>query len=217
MTIFSDKRKLGALAGVLAPVIFVGVFTVEGLLREGYDPMRRFVSELSLGPRGWIQISNFVITGILFLLFARGVAAEFKEGKASRWGAILLGLIGFGLLVSGLLVMDPPSRARDQWTWHANAHHFFGLLVFTLMPISCFVFFRRFRQDPKWRSLSIWTLLAGLIIVVAVVLLRLIPIPPAAPNALNPLAGLIQRTALIVFMAWIFMFALAFGKRLAAK
>jgi len=45
-----------------------------------------YVSELSLGPRGWIQIVNFVVFGLLFLFFARGVAAEFRQGKASKAG-----------------------------------------------------------------------------------------------------------------------------------
>ena len=44
----------------------------------------------ALGPRGWVQITNLIVFGVLFLLFTRAVAAEFTSGKASRGGLILL-------------------------------------------------------------------------------------------------------------------------------
>jgi Protein of unknown function (DUF998) len=111
-----------------------------------------FVSELSLGSRGWIQIINFIIFGALFLVFARGIAAEFHEGKVSKAGLILLTIIGFSLLVSGPLVMDTTSTLRSNWSWHGTLHQLFGALVFSLSPISCLVFLRRFWVDPKWQG-----------------------------------------------------------------
>src|SRR5215471_18412597 len=108
-----DRRPLAAWAGMVGPALFVAVFTVEGWLRPGYNPLGMYVSELSLGPRGWIQVANFVVVGVLLLVFARGVAAEFREGKASRAGPLLLAIIAFSLLVSGPLVTDPASTPRD--------------------------------------------------------------------------------------------------------
>ena len=64
------------------------------------------MSELSIGLRGWVQIANFLSCGALFLLFARGVAAEFPTGKASRGGPMLLALIGLSLMASGPLVTN---------------------------------------------------------------------------------------------------------------
>lgn len=66
-----DRRVLGAVAGSLGAVIFVTVFTLEGWLRPGYDSRSMFVSELSLGPRGFVQILNFLFLGVSQLLFAR--------------------------------------------------------------------------------------------------------------------------------------------------
>jgi hypothetical protein len=45
-----------------------------------------YQSELALGPRGIIVDVTFIVYGVLLLLFARGIAAEFPHGKASRWG-----------------------------------------------------------------------------------------------------------------------------------
>ncbi|MBE1484431.1 putative membrane protein [Plantactinospora soyae] len=56
--------------GAVAPGLFILVFLVDGATRAGYDPTYHPVSALSLGPRGWIQITNFVLTGLLLLGFA---------------------------------------------------------------------------------------------------------------------------------------------------
>jgi hypothetical protein len=44
------------------------VFTIGGTLRAGYEPRRDFVSVLSLGPRGWVQMTNFILLGVLLLI-----------------------------------------------------------------------------------------------------------------------------------------------------
>jgi hypothetical protein len=151
---------------MIGPALFVVVFTLEGWLRPGYDPLGMYVSALSLGRRGWIQIANFIVLGVSLLVFARGVAAEFQHGTASRVGAMLLRFIATGLLLSGPFVMDPVGTARDLMTVHGTLHGLFGGLVFSLMPISCFVYRRCFARTRsgsgsrggRWRreSQSVW-------------------------------------------------------------
>ena len=199
-----DPRRLGAWAGVVGPTVFVSVFTVEGWLRPGYDPASTFISALSLGPRGWIQIASFVVTGSCFLFFARGVAAAFPDGKASRAGPVLLAIVGVGLLASGPFVMDPGNAPFPQMTWHSQLHNLLGAVVFSLGPASLFVFYRRFRSDPDWRAFSAWTLFAAVTMTAAVVLLKVATLPPPAPpNLLHPWAGVIQRVAIVSLMAWV--------------
>lgn len=209
-----DLRKSGALAGMAGSVLFVSVFTIEGYLRPGYDPRSMFVSELSFGPRGWIQITNFIATGLLVLLFARAIAAEFTRGRASKAGPAILTIIAFSLLVSGPLVMDPASTPRDLMTLRSRLHWGFGALVFSLSPVSCFVFWSRFRRDPTWRSLAWWTLTVGVITSAAVILMSIGPTrPPALPNAWNEWSGLIQRAILIPYFVWLFTFATSLYRR----
>lgn len=211
-----DIGKAGALAGMVGSVLFVSVFTIEGYLRPGYDPGSMFVSELSLGPRGWIQIANFITTGLLVLLFTRAIAAEFKAGKASKAGPILLTVIGFSLLVSGPLVMDPASTPRELMSLRSRLHWSFGSLMFSLSPLSCFVFWRRFRRDAKWRSLAWWTLAVAVITSAAVVLMSIGPKrPPASANAWSEWSGLIQRAVLIPYFAWLYTFAVSLYRRRA--
>lgn len=209
----SKLVHLAAYSGMIGPALFVAVFTLEGWLRPGYKPLEMYVSALSLGPRGWIQKVNFIVFGVLLLIFSLGIAAEFKNGKASRGGPILLAIIAAGYLLSGPFVMDPTGTPLDQVTVHGTLHGIFGAIVFLLMPISCFVFLRRFRVDPKWQSLQWWTLVLGTISAVGMVVLTLVTKLPNLQNIFTDWLGLIQRTAIVPFMIWIFIFALALLRR----
>ena len=199
------RVKLGATAGMTAAVLFVAVFTLEGWRRPGYHPRSMFVSELSLGPFGWIQILNFVITGVLILAFGRGLAAHLRDGTASRAGPVLVQIVGLSLLASGPVRTDP-STMFSQTSPHGIIHGLFGAVVFALAPVSCFVFYRRFRSDPAWRRLAGWTLAAGIVLTLGIVLLKISQQPQAE---LFEWKGLVQRVILVTFMTW--LFALAAG------
>ena len=205
--ITKGQRRLAAWAGLIGPAIFVVVFTVEGWLRPGYEPLKMYVSALSLGPRGWIQMVNFAVFGLLLFVFTRLVAAEIPTGKASRGGLVLLTIIAFCYFISGPFVMDPTGTPLNQTTIHGTIHGIAGAIVFVLMPISCFVFLRRFHEDPKWHFLYWWTLVLGIISAVGAVLLTISTKFPVLQNAFINWIGIIQRTAIVPFMLWVLVFA----------
>ncbi len=211
-----ERRRLGARAGMIGSALFVVTFLIEGWLRPGYDPLAMFVSALSLGPRGWIQITNFLFLGAMLLLFVRGVAAEFSSGRASRAGVALLVIVAICYFLSGPFAMDPAVTPPAQMSLHGKLHQLFGALVFLLSPISIFVFLRRFLADPRWRPFATFTLVCGLISVCAVLLLAVLPaMPPAAPNQFNAWEGLIQRLAIVANLSWLFAFALRLHRQSA--
>jgi hypothetical protein len=201
-------RKFSAWAGILAPIIFVGVFTIEGILRSGYDPMSMYISALSLGDRGWIQIANFLLLGLLLFVFTFGLSKEFRSAKVSRAGIITLYVISGLFLISGLFVMDPAETPTDQLSVSGSIHGIAGGFVFLLMPIIMFIFLRRFSSDSKWQSFRWWTL--TLVVIEAFVVIAFIYISeaPEQPNAYANLLGLFQRIALIPFMIWVLFFGI---------
>ena len=188
---------------MIGAVLFVSVFTLLGWLAPGYSWTRMFVSELSLGPQGWAQILNFVLTGTLVVAFGRGLAAHFSTGAASRAGPVLVQIIGVSLMASGPFTTDP-SAMFDQSTAHGLVHGIFGAVVFTFAPLSCFVFYRRFRKDPVWRSLAGWTLLSGIVLTLGIGILKISQQPG---SGLFQWKGLVQRVLLVTFMTWIFAVA----------
>ena len=212
--LLDDRRVHAMWAGMIGPVLFVSIFIIEGRLRVGYNSLAMYVSALSLGPSGWVQILSFVVFGLLLLAFARGVGAGSPgAGAPSRAGPALLTIIAFGYLLSGPFVMDPVGTSRNLMSIHGMVHGILGGIVFLLMPVSCFVFVRRFRRDPKWRSLQWCTLAAGTTTAVAVAILTIATKVLPAPNAFDPWLGVIQRAAIVPYMAWLFIFALTLRRR----
>lgn len=201
-------QSLAALAGMVGSAFFVILFTIEGMVRVGYDPLSMYVSELSLGPDGWIQILNFYLLGILLVIFAWGVAKQFPAGRASRAGPILLVIMGISIFLAGLFTMDPVQTLAQNRTLDGKLHTLFSSILFLLAPISCYVFYRRFKTDPEWKSFAKLTLVVGTIVALAVILLQAGPTTfPDPPNAFNPWVGLIQRVGIIAYLAWIYAFA----------
>ena len=208
---------MAAWAGIIGPALFVAVFTIEGRLRPGYEPLKMYVSALSLGLRGWIQMANFIILGILLFVFTRGVKAEFETGKASRGGLILLTIIAILFIVSGPLRMDPMFTPANQVTVHGTIHGIAGAIIFVLMPISCFVYLRRFRTDSEWQFLQWWTLALGILTAIALVVFSVISKAPDLQNRFIDWLGFFQRTLIVPYMLWVFIFALGVLKNLKRR
>src|SRR5437773_9968632 len=61
------------LGGVIAPILFILVFSVVGATRPGYSPFSQMISDLgAVGANTWIQNTNFIVTGSLLVAFAIG-------------------------------------------------------------------------------------------------------------------------------------------------
>lgn len=103
-----DRGTIACLwAGVAAPVLFTTVYLTEGATRLGYDPLRHQVSLLSLGDRGWVQILNFLVTGVLLLVFAVGLRGWLWGGPGGRVTPTAVAFAGLGLLLAGVFPTQP--------------------------------------------------------------------------------------------------------------
>jgi hypothetical membrane protein len=189
--------------GPAGAALFVAVFLIDGATRAAYDPTYHPVSALSLGDRGWVQIANFVASGLLLTAFAVGLRRVVRAGRASVWGPLLLGVFGLSLVLSGVFVMDPirgypPGTAPDATggSWQHAVHDGAGIVVFLSLPVACFVVARRFaaRPRPGWVRYCLATGLAGLALFVWF---------GVAWEADHPQAGLIQRILIIVDLTWV--------------
>ncbi len=205
--------QIPALAGIVGPVLFVGVFTIEGLLRPCYNALSMYISALSIGPRGWIQITNFIVFGLLLLVFTNGITKEFRQIKSAHTGHYILAILGSLYFLSGPFVMDPTGTPTSQSTLHGLLHGIFGGFVFLLMPICILLFLRPFRENPIWHSFRGWTLAIGIFDAAAVLAFTIISKAPTLLTGFSDWIGLIQRTALVPFMIWVFIFALRLRKR----
>jgi Protein of unknown function (DUF998) len=70
--------------GVVAGPLVVAVAVLQALTRQGFDPSRHPLSLLRLGALGWIQITNFVVAGLLVVAFAVGLRRVLHPGRGAR-------------------------------------------------------------------------------------------------------------------------------------
>lgn len=209
----SLTTRLLITGGAIGPLLFILVFLIEGATRPDYSAWHQVVSDLSLGPDGWMQIANFLQCGLLLLGFALGLRQVLRSGKGALWGPLLLSIGGVALILSGLFVTDPSlgyppgTTTSGLPTLHGAIHSVAGVILFGSVAAASVILARRFAGDPAWRgwagySLTTGIIVAGVFIVMDVVLsLDQQHIFPASPT------GLLQRIAIIAGWGWIALLA----------
>ena len=202
----NEFRRRGAVwSGMIGSLLFLAVFVAEDVSSADFNWLSTAVSEHSRTPHGWIQITTFIVVGLLFVIFSGGIAEELHDVPGSRTGPLMIGITGVCLTLSGPFVTDPGGvvMGSSGATWHGAMHGIVGAIAFTLMPLSCFVFYRRLRSQSGWSSFARWSLTVCFIIIVGIVLLKL-----AQLGVMHSLLGLFQRIVLVAYFYWIFALAL---------
>lgn len=167
------KTKTLLACGVIAGPLFVVTVLAQELTRAGFDPKKHPLSLLSLGDLGWLQITNFVVCGLLALASAIGLRQALRGGKAGTWGPILIGVYGVGLIWGGVFVADPafgypvgtPDAAPEQLSWHGILHGIAPAAASLALYAACFVFARRFLADGE-RGWAVYSIVSAVLSVV---------------------------------------------------
>jgi hypothetical protein len=152
--------------GVIAGPLYIVVGILQILIRPGFDPTRNDLSQMSLGDLGWIQITNFIVTGLLVIASAIGMRRVLRGSRGGTWGPLLLSIYGLGLIGAGFFTADPgngfpPGTPTDVHiiSWHGIVHTISGGLGFLGLIAACLVFAGRFvgRRQWGWAAYSVFT------------------------------------------------------------
>lgn len=162
----ATSARLTCLA-VAAP-LWATVSLAQAATRDGFDLTRHPLSALSTGSPGWLQITNFVVAGVLILI---GAGSFRFGGGALPW---LLGVYGAGMIAAGIFPPDPgngfpagtPDAVPAAVSGHAIGHMAAGSVSFLALIAACYVLGRRFARagDRRAAALSVaagTALLAG--------------------------------------------------------
>jgi hypothetical membrane protein len=117
-------RRLGALAGIGAPVCFVGGWLLAGARAHDYDPLRDFISDLARvgAPTRPLMTAGFVGFGVLAPLWSRTLAAALEEpGLRTTVTAAGLGTLAVAALPLGASWGDAPHAAAAGVSYVAMA------------------------------------------------------------------------------------------------
>lgn len=153
--------------GVIAGPLYVAAVLVQAMIRPGFDLVRDDASLLSNGSLGWVQIANFLVTGLMVVACALGVRRALAGGRGPTWGPGLLAVFGIGMIGAGIFVADPmngfpagaPAGRPELISVHGMLHIVFAGIGFLAFVAACFVFARRFARQGRqsWARFSIVT------------------------------------------------------------
>lgn len=185
--------------GVAAGPLFLTTATVEGGRRTDYHLAVHPMSSLSLGPRGWVQQANFIVTGKLLLLGAAGLWRS-----DNRFAAATLATAGTCLILSGVYDTDPVSdyppgaTTPEPSTPHNTVHVASAIPIFLGLPLAQLTdAARAVRTDPARAAYSAGSgaaMLVGFVGATAGF---------SQQQALRPYGGLLQRMAALSGLGWL--------------
>jgi Protein of unknown function (DUF998) len=123
------------------------------------DPAGAWPSGLALGPYGWAQSLNFVVSGLLLVVFAAGLHRGMASG--SKTGPLLLAISGVAMALLAFDT-DPITRTAPR-TLHGWIHDLAFVLFAVSLASSFFLLWRGMEQDTLWKSYGRYTLSSGLL------------------------------------------------------
>ena len=145
--------------GVIAGPVYVTVSLAQVFTRRGFDPLRHEWSLLANGHLGWIQIANFVLSGLMMVAAAVGL----RRAKGGRWAPRLWAGYGLGLVSAGIFRADPSlgfppgtPAGPGAVTWHGMLHLVSAMIGFGCLIASCVVLARRMSAEGRrgWAACS---------------------------------------------------------------
>jgi Protein of unknown function (DUF998) len=164
-------RALLACAALSAP-LFAVVSLSQAFTRAGFDLTRNPLSQLSDGSLGWIQVADFVLTGVLAILGAAGLRRALAGRTGGVWVPRLVRGSGIGYIAAGIFRMDPgngfpagtPLGQTRTMSWHSDLHMLSGTIAFAAIIAACFVLGRFYAREGR-RGLAGASRVAGVIFI----------------------------------------------------
>ncbi|MGO4601911.1 DUF998 domain-containing protein [Terrabacter sp. 2YAF2] len=199
----------GAVAGPFYVLVSLG----QAVTRPGFDLTRHEWSLLENGDLGWVQVSNFVLTGLMLLAFAVGLRRALAGGPGDRWAPRLTGVFGAGLVAAGLLRADPAlgfpvgtPEGVGVVTAHGIGHFAAAGVGFVAIAAACFVLGRRFRAEGG-RRVSLFSRVTGVVFIGGFLCV--------ASGAGSVAANLLFTGAVVLVFSWLAVVAVHLYRSLA--
>jgi hypothetical membrane protein len=183
----SNKQRLFAFCGIVAPILFTLLVVVASLLRPGYSQTHNFVSDLGVGPYAIIQNANFIIFGLLSIGFAFGLrdGLPAPHGRALKAGVWLVIIFGFGTVFAGVFPKNYLS---------GGLHNLASSAAFLSIIAAQLLIWRGLKSEDNavWGRYRTYSLISGLVSLI------LLPF-----SFSTDFPGTTQRIFIVVLWIWI--------------
>ena len=196
-----------AIAGIIAPILYISVVTIMGLLEPGYSHRTMMMSILGGvgGLRGATFNIGLVLTGTLLIAFAFGLHRGINRGRGKRIGLILLVTAGVGTIGSAYFHCDSGCvNVIREPDFRGQMHMLFAFFTGLSFAVSPIPFFFSLKRDPRWENHSAVTLAAAILANISGIVFWITMFTTRIPEW----EGIIQRLGLLFPLIWVEVMAI---------
>jgi hypothetical membrane protein len=191
-----SPRRFGLYCGVIAPIVWLGLIGTAGALRPDFSHVTHYISEL--GERGsstesLVRYGGFVLTGVLYLVFATALATTLPRGRLACIAGALIAVEGLGRLGAGAFPCNPGCVAPSQGP---NLHALFATIGFVSGILAAFFCGWLFRRIDDLRMLAAFSIACAAVAFVSLTIMT------SAPGPTLP-AGLLEHVATVSLSIWL--------------
>ena len=197
----SHFRNVSSLAGVIGPLVLALTTIIAHFHKVPYDWLSQTISQLGVGPYGWVENTGFIVMGVLSITFAEALYAGFRPRRSLTAAVVVWILIGFTFIAAGIFVADPV--AVGITTLHGVIHDVAGHALAVFFPFACFLMLPGFEADIHWDKFVVYTIVAGAAAFVLDSLRILVPW-----HLILPWNGVYERIILVNALVWLELVAL---------
>jgi len=185
-------------------VLYAILDAVAQLLPPHYSPITQSESDLAVGPYGLVMTLNFVVRGLVSLVFlfalVRTVRSEVGGWRPFRSGIAFLGVWGIGAFLLAAFPTDVPNLPLSG---HGAVHFVVALLAFFGGAVGVFALADHFGDSeilrPAKRSAMAFSFVVIVLFVVEV------GAGAVVPRLAADVSGLVERMFLGSVLLWIFL------------
>jgi len=189
-----------------AAVTFLVLLAALHLIKPGFDPSWRMVSEYEIGRYGWIMQLAFLSLALSCVALFVAIRPHART-IGGRVGLVLLLVCAAGMTIAAIFATDPTTASQDELTGRGNFHGLGTLLGIPGFPVAATLIGRSLARNPDWSSARIALLWGavltwiGLLVFVASVAILL----PRSAGGFGPdvLIGWPNRLLVLTYSVWL--------------
>ena len=130
----TEISQTAARLSFAAATTFLVLLTALHLIKPGFDPSWRVISEYALGDYGWIMVIAFLSLAVSCVSLVVAIRSQILT-LGGKIGLAFLLIAAAGLIIAAIFTTDPITASRDELTTHGNLHGL-GAALGTGFPIA---------------------------------------------------------------------------------
>jgi hypothetical membrane protein len=189
--------RLSSSAGIVIPIFFTAMVAIESVLRPGYSQISDEISFLGVGPYSYLQNANFIISGLLAIVFALGFSVSLSSGSRRLASRVRLALVIFAMaiILAGVTLLLSENIVPAIPAYYA--HTVASFVAFLAIITGQFLTWQAAKIGGRilWKRYGLFSLLSGILSTIFLLVFLL--------TSIGPYEGLTERLFVSIVLVWI--------------